>query len=88
MRSLIEYLDCGSIYVYATRVSFQVTKFTDLKDKVIPFFEKYSLHGAKNKDFADFSKVVELIKNKGHLTQEGLEQIRKIKAGMNRGRLL
>ena len=27
-----------------------------------------------------------MMKNKKHLTKEGLEQIRKIKAGMNRGR--
>lgn len=33
-----------------------------------------------------FLKVAELMKNKGHLTQEGLAQIRKIKAGMNTGR--
>jgi hypothetical protein len=26
------------------------------------------------------------MKNKAHLTEEGLDQIRKIKAGMNRGR--
>jgi len=34
-------------------------------------------------DFADFCKVAELMKNKAHLTQEGLEEIRQIKAGMN-----
>jgi hypothetical protein len=31
-------------------------------------------------------KVVEIIKLKQHLTKEGLEQIRCIKAGMNTGR--
>jgi hypothetical protein len=34
----------------------------------------------------DFGKVVELMKNKAHLTSEGLEEIRKIKSGMNTGR--
>jgi hypothetical protein len=34
----------------------------------------------------DFCKVVELMKNKAHLTSEGLEDIRKIKSRMNIGR--
>jgi hypothetical protein len=32
------------------------------------------------------SSSADLIKNKAHLTAEGLDQIRKIKAGMNKGR--
>jgi len=43
--------------------------------------------GAKLLDYADFKKAVEIMKNKGHLTKEGLEEICKIKVGMNRGRL-
>jgi hypothetical protein len=86
MRSLPEYLACGDVCVNATIVDFKVNKFTDLTDKVIPFFEKYRLQGAKSKDLADFCRVAELIKNKAHLTASGLEQIRKIKTGMNRGR--
>ena len=37
-------------------------------------------------DFADFCLAAELMKDNKHLTLEGLEQIRKIKAGMNTGR--
>ena len=37
-------------------------------------------------DLADFCQVAEMMKVKKHITLEGLEQIRKIKAGMNRGR--
>jgi hypothetical protein len=37
-------------------------------------------------DYADFVKIAELMKNKAHLTKEGLDQIRQIKAGMNRKR--
>jgi hypothetical protein len=38
-------------------------------------------------DYEDFCKVAELMKNKAHLTQEGLNQILKIKDGMNKGRV-
>ena len=37
-------------------------------------------------DFIDFCEIALLMKNKIHLTQDGLEQIRKIKAGMNKER--
>jgi hypothetical protein len=50
------------------------------------FFQKYPLQGVKSKDFKDFCKVAELMENKAHLTAEGLDQIRQIKAGMNTGR--
>jgi hypothetical protein len=52
----------------------------------MPFFDKYPLQGVKSLDYADWCRVAELIKDKKHLTQEGLDQIRKIKAGMNTGR--
>jgi hypothetical protein len=49
---------------------------------------KYPLYGDKTKDFEDFKLVAEIMKSKGHLTVEGLEQIRNLKAGMNTGRPL
>ena len=61
-------------------------KFNDLSEKVIPFFQNISLQGIKSKDFADFCKAVDIIKVKGHLTNEGLDEIRKLKIGMNKGR--
>ena len=60
--------------------------FKILKKKIIPFFNKYKIQGVKQLDFLDFCKIVELMKNKAHLTKEGLAQIRKIKAGMNKAR--
>jgi hypothetical protein len=63
-----------------------VVKFSDIKDIIIPFLKKYPLHGVKSKDFEDFCKGAELIQNKIHLTEEGLDQLRLIKTGMNSGR--
>ena len=53
---------------------------------IIPFFNLYPLFGAKALNLADFIKVVDILKTKGHLTDAGMEIILKIKAGMNRGR--
>ena len=86
MRSLVEFLKCGVIFKNREAIYFRVTKFHDITDKIIPFFKKYRIHGVKALDFADFCQVAELMKDKKHLTAEGLDQIRKIKAGMNTSR--
>jgi len=86
MRSLVNYFDCGYIYKNRETVDFQITKFSDLHEKVLPFFQNFPLQGVKRLDYLDFCRVAELIQNKAHLTEEGLSKIRQIKAGMNRGR--
>jgi len=86
MKRLIEYLDCGNIYRHKELIDLQVTKFSDLINKVIPFFDKFPILGVKYEDFSDFCKVADIMKVKGHLTASGLDQIRIIKAGMNRRR--
>lgn len=88
MKSLIYYFGCGHIASRNNKnyVEFAVTRFEYILEKVIPFFDKYQIVGVKSKDYSDFKKVAELMNNKAHLTLEGLDQIRLIKAGMNRGR--
>lgn len=66
---------------------FSVEKYPDTV-KIIAFFEKYPLVGNKLQDFSDFKKAADILKVKGHLTAEGLEQIRLIQAGINRNRKL
>lgn len=86
MRSLIKYFDCGNIYKDREAFKYQVEKFSDIYNKIIPFFYKYRIQGVKSLDYLDWCKVAELIKIKAHLTEEGLDQIREIKAGINKGR--
>lgn len=86
MTSLIEYLGCGNVYENREAVDFIISKLSDLQNKVIPFFEKYPIQGVKSSDYLDFVKVMDLMINKAHITKEGVDQICKIKAGMNKGR--
>jgi len=86
MRSLVNYLDCGKIYVNERSVDFIVTKFSDITNKLIPLFGKYPIQGIKNLNYLDFLKVWQLMINDLHLTDKGVKLIRKIKAGMNLGR--
>lgn len=89
LRSIIEYLHCGRIVsrFSATTYEVEVTKLSDILEKIIPFFSKHSLHGDKVNDFNDFKKAALLMENKAHLTLEGLEELKTIKSGMNKGRV-
>jgi len=53
-------------YIYSgyNFVSFQVMKYSDIYDIIVPFFNEYSIQGQKSLDFFDFVKVVNMIKNK------------------------
>ena len=66
-------------------VSFRVTSLEDLTKNLIPHFSKYPLLTQKAADFKLFLQVRELIKNKGHLTTEGLQEIINIKSSINLG---
>ena len=86
MKSILDYFECGNLLKKRETINLTITKFTDLTEKIIPFFKKYPVLGVKSKDFADWCQAADLRQNKSHLTAEGLDQIRKIKAGMNKGR--
>jgi hypothetical protein len=62
---------------------FVVVKLALINEKLIPLFQKYPIHGIKSENFIDFCKIAELMSSGAHLTPEGLEKIREIKAGMN-----
>ena len=88
MECLINYLDSGQIYKYPDKpaVSLIVVNFSQINNKIIPFFKKYPLHGIKLFDFRDWCKIAKLMSDGKHLTLEGLNIIKTIKSGMNKGR--
>lgn len=104
IKSLVSYLGCGRLVVNekhnGSKVNFNVTKFSDIQELIIPFFLKHKILGVKILDFEDWCRAGEIIKNKGHLSsfarplasrskpeaREGLDEIFKLKAGINRAR--
>lgn len=86
IRNIAEFFNCGSVYLNRDTYVYRVLKLSDIVEKIIPFFQKYLVLGVKSQDFQDFIKVAELMKAKKHLTKQGVEQIKEIKAGMNSGR--
>lgn len=86
IKSLVEYWNCGSAHQSNNVFRYRVSKFRDLSEKIIPFFEEHPIVGIKSKDFKDFCTVVDMMKEKKHLSFEAIEQIRIIKSGTNTGR--
>ena len=85
IRSFITILGCGR---YISRSNqecgeFVVEKLSDINKKIIPLFEVHKLYGNKRYDFEEFKIVANLMKNKNHLTLNGLNEIKKIKSNMN-----
>ena len=76
---------CGIIRRnYKDYFVYRVRKREDLLNKIIPFFQKYPLHTKKAEDFKNFCKVLNMMKEKKHLTEAGLQKIKEIKVGMNK----
>lgn len=86
IKSLVEYLGCGIVYSYPDVITFNIFSLSDLRNKLVPFFEKYPIKGVKFLDYMDFLKAIKLMEDKAHLTSEGLDLIREIKLGMNKNR--
>lgn len=79
------YFGCGFIRRdYADKtVKFEIRDHAQLKEKVIPHFEKFPLLSKKQKDFELFRSVCEIIDRNEHLTQEGFIKIIEVAYTMN-----
>jgi hypothetical protein len=55
----------------------------DLSMKVIPFFERYSLHTEKKNDFRMFKQVVAMMNEGSHLATDGFKKIVGLAYAMN-----
>lgn len=88
MSSFTQIFGCGSLYIVEKTgiVRFSVKNFSDITEKIIPFFEEYNIQWVKAEDFNDLKEASILMKSKLHLTKEGLEKIILIKSRINRNR--
>lgn len=84
--NISKFLNCGVVSEKQKYIQFRVAKFEDIKSKIVPFFEAYSMHGIKNLNYKDFCGILELVQSKEHFTAEGISRIKKIKECMNLNR--
>jgi LAGLIDADG DNA endonuclease family protein len=64
---------------------FEVTKPTDLEERVFPFFERFRLRGPKEGDLAVFRRITELVRSGRHLSPQGIGEVLALRGPMNRG---
>ena len=81
------YLRCGTMRQRKDGVwYFEVNRFDELCMHVIPFFERFPFMSAKKqRDFAKFIELAALIKRREHLSNEGIEEVLRIRSAMNDG---
>jgi LAGLIDADG endonuclease len=88
LKGIVDFFNCGRVELRNNKqgCDFTVNSFSAFENKIIPFFLKYPMQGSKLLNFKDFIKVVEIIKAKEHLTEQGMNKIKEIKSNMNEGR--
>jgi hypothetical protein len=87
LRAIREFFGCGVVRTnHGDRWAFRVRGRKDLTRHIVPFFVMHPLKSEKRVDFEKFSRVLRVMEAGDHLTNAGVEGIRQIAAGMNRGR--
>jgi hypothetical protein len=82
------HLLCGRLVTEPNNsaIRLDISGVADMINVIKPFFTKYPLQGSKRLDYECFIEIAAIMERKEHLTQEGLDKVRLIKAGMNTGR--
>ena len=91
LEELQRFFKCGRIFINKRYDNHReplyrycVRSAKDIREKIIPFFMKYSLRTAKRDDFNKFVTILKLMENNIHLTERGMKRIAKIVEKMNR----
>ena len=89
LKKIKEFFDVGSVTVRTRNGKptgiYSVQSLKDLTEVIIPHFKEYHLLTQKQADFILFSSLVNLMNNKEHLTEKGINKIISIRASMNKG---
>jgi LAGLIDADG endonuclease len=86
LHALKAHFGCGVVRRnHGDRMAYRVRGQEHLLRCIIPFFEKHPLKTKKRVDFAKFRRILLIMEAGGHLTEEGVEEIRRIASQMNRG---
>jgi len=88
LRSFIAFFGCGSCARFDNIIEFICVNTKDINNIILPFFIKYPILGVKALDFNDWCQGAEILQNKAHLTPEGLAQLKALKLGMNKNRVV
>lgn len=91
MQMFIQFFGCGKVDVRSNirtpRCDFIIQDTSFLLEKVVGHFDLYPLFNLKHEDYLCFKQAILLIKEKKHLTIEGLNKIKSLNLEMNSNRL-
>ncbi len=91
MQLFIQFFGCGKVDVRSNlstlRCDFLVQDTSFLLEKIVSHFYLYPLVNLKQEDFLCFRQALLLIKERRHLTREGLDKIKSLNLEMNSNRL-
>lgn len=81
-----KHLGCGELKTGKDGFySYEVSNFTAILDRVIPFFRKFAFLSQKKKnDFSKFQQIAEVIEKKEHLTLSGIERVLQLRQQLDR----
>ncbi len=86
---LQKFFNCGNV-VIDNRVTdtkkYSIKSLESILEKIIPHFESYSCLTSKYLNFRDWKEIALIMKNKEHLTIEGMDKIKEISSKMNKAR--
>jgi len=86
LNSFQKFFNVGRVHVNANNsASFTVGKLEDIINVIIPHFKLYPLQSSKSIDFLLWTQCAEILLNKEHLTESGLNKIISIKHAINKG---
>jgi hypothetical protein len=90
LEEMLSFFGCGNVYVNRRHDNhrehlfrYTVSRFGDIRDVIVPFFQANPLRTAKRDNFAKFAEVVALMELRRHLTVSGLIEIAEIAQTMN-----
>lgn len=92
LREVQKSLGCGYIYLqketrpnHSQCYRFEINSQRDIHSILLPFFSQHQLRSRKKEDFKIFQKIALMVKEKRHLTEDGLQKILRLKSAMNNG---
>ena len=86
LEQLRRFFGCGQITRnHGDRMELRIRGQEALSEKVVTFFRQYPLRTIKRVSFEGFAEIVDMIGRGEHLSDSGLERIRRIASRMNRG---
>ena len=88
---LVDFFGCGKVYVNQRHdihreqlARYCVSRFTDLQDVIVPFFQEHELRTSKRDNFEKFVEILRLMEGRKRLSLSGLSDIAEIAQSMNR----